>query len=57
MPPFLLNSATDTLLKKDFDKYRELQQPHPFMERHGLGYWSLSSMRTLKMDPVIAAWI
>ena len=23
MPPFLLNSATDTLLKKDFDQYRE----------------------------------
>ena len=38
MPPFLLNSATDTLLKKDFDKYRELQKPHPFMERHGLGH-------------------
>ena len=38
MPPFLLNTATDTLLKKDFDKYRELQQPHPLMERHGLGH-------------------
>ena len=38
MPGFLLNTATDTLLKKDFDKYRELQQPHPFMERHGLGH-------------------
>ena len=38
MPPFLLNSATDTLLKKDFDKYRALQQPHPLMERHGLGH-------------------
>ena len=25
-------------LKKDFDKYRELQKPHPFMERHGLGH-------------------
>ena len=36
MPPFLLNSATDTLLKKDFDKYRELQKPHPFMKRNGL---------------------
>ena len=31
MIPFLLNSATDTLLKKDFDKYREMQRPHPFM--------------------------
>ena len=38
MPGFLLNTATDTLLKKDFDKYRELQLPHPFMERHGLGH-------------------
>ena len=36
MPSFLLNSATDTLLKKDFDKYRKLQEPHPFMERNGL---------------------
>ena len=38
MPPFLLNSATDTLLKKDFNKFRELQKPHPFMERNGLGH-------------------
>ena len=35
-PGFLLNTATDTLLKKDFDKYRELQKPHPFMARNGL---------------------
>ena len=38
MPGFLLNTATDTLLKKDFDVYRELQKPHPFMERNGLGH-------------------
>ena len=38
MPGFLLNTATDTLLKKDFDKYRELQKTHPFMKRHGLGH-------------------
>ena len=31
MPGFLLNTATDTLLKKDFDVYREKQQPHPVM--------------------------
>ena len=31
MIPFLLNSATDTLLKKDFDKYRKMQRPHPLM--------------------------
>jgi len=36
MPGFLLNTATDTLLKKDFDVYRELEQPHPFMASHGL---------------------
>lgn len=38
MPGFLLNTATDTLLKKDFDVYRELQESHPFMERHGLSH-------------------
>ena len=38
MPGFLLNTATETLLKKDFDKYRELQQPHPFMESNSLGH-------------------
>ena len=27
MPPFLLNTATDTLLKKDFDKYRVAKTP------------------------------
>jgi len=38
MPGFLLNTATDTLLKKDFDVYRELQKPHPLMEKYGLGH-------------------
>jgi len=38
MPGFLLNSATDTLLKKDFDVYRGLQKPHPLMEKNGLGH-------------------
>ncbi len=38
MPGFLLNTATDTLLKKDFDRYREMQKPHPFMERQGLSH-------------------
>ena len=36
MPGFLLNTATDTLLKKDFDHYREQQKPHPFMIENGL---------------------
>ena len=38
MPGFLLNTATDTLLKKDFDHYRELQKPHPFMVENGLAH-------------------
>jgi len=38
MPGFLLNTATDTLLKKDFDHYRNLQKPHPFMVENGLGH-------------------
>ena len=38
MPGFLLNSATDTLLKKDFDRYRVLGKPHPFMEKNGLSH-------------------
>ncbi len=29
--PFTLNSAVDTLLKKEFDIYREKQAPHPLM--------------------------
>ncbi len=36
IPAFLLNSATDTLLKKDFDAYRVKQISHPFMKGHGL---------------------
>jgi CRISPR/Cas system-associated exonuclease Cas4 (RecB family) len=28
-PPFSLNNAVDELLKKEFDVYRRLQQPHP----------------------------
>ena len=31
MPGFLLNTATDTLLKKDFDKYRVIGKPHPLL--------------------------
>jgi len=29
--PFSLNSAVDTLLKKEFDHFRNLKQPHPLM--------------------------
>jgi hypothetical protein len=38
LPAFLLNSATDTLLKRDFDRYRIAQAPHPVVERNGLGH-------------------
>ncbi len=34
--PFNLNSAVDHLLKKEFDRYRALQRPHPLMERNGI---------------------
>jgi len=30
--PFNLNSAVDALLKKEFDVYRERQEPHPLMK-------------------------
>ena len=32
--PFSLNSAVDTLLKKEFDHYREKQKPHPIMVKY-----------------------
>ncbi len=34
--PFNLNSAVDQLLKKEFDYYREQQQPHPLMTAFGI---------------------
>lgn len=34
--PFTLNNAVDELLKKEFDQYRAIQQPHPIMEAHDL---------------------
>jgi len=33
--PFNLNSAVDTLLKKEFDDYRLKQKPHPLMKKFG----------------------
>lgn len=30
-PPFRINSAIDELLKKEFDVYRQKQEPHPWM--------------------------
>ena len=34
--PFNLNSAVDELLKREFDGYRERQEPHPFMLEAGI---------------------
>ena len=34
--PFALNSAVDTLLKKEFDLHRAKKRPHPMMSAYGL---------------------
>lgn len=34
--PFALNSAVDTLLKKEFDAHRARGTPHPLMEKYGI---------------------
>jgi CRISPR/Cas system-associated exonuclease Cas4 (RecB family) len=34
--PFALNSAVDTLLKKEFDLHRSKKRPHPMMSAYGL---------------------
>ena len=34
--PFTLNTAVDTLLKKEFDRYRVEGKPHPLMVEHGI---------------------
>ncbi len=34
--PFTLNTAVDTLLKKEFDAYRAAGKPHPLMIQHGI---------------------
>ncbi len=36
MPPFLINSAVDTLLKNEFDHYRKEKKPHPYFSLIGL---------------------
>ncbi len=33
-PPFNINKAIDELFKKEFDVYREKQQPHPLMKQY-----------------------
>jgi hypothetical protein len=38
MPGWALNSAVDELLKKEFDHYRKLQEPHPFIVKNKLKF-------------------
>lgn len=35
-PPFTLNSTVDILLKKEFDQYRKIGNPHPFIKEMGI---------------------
>ena len=35
-PSFNLNIAVDELFKKEFDKFRKDQKPHPIMEKYGI---------------------
>ncbi|HSW87083.1 MAG TPA: PD-(D/E)XK nuclease family protein [Rhabdochlamydiaceae bacterium] len=35
-PPFTLNNAVDALWKKEFDRYRIEQKPHPILLQNGL---------------------
>ena len=34
--PFNLNAAVDNLLKNEFDYYRSIQKPHPYIEKIGI---------------------
>ena len=38
IPGFNINEATDILLKKDFDYFREIKKTHPFLENHGYSH-------------------
>jgi CRISPR/Cas system-associated exonuclease Cas4 (RecB family) len=35
-PPFNLNTAVDTLFKKEFDIHRSKNEPHPLMEKYNI---------------------
>ncbi|MFA6427677.1 MAG: PD-(D/E)XK nuclease family protein [Candidatus Magasanikbacteria bacterium] len=37
--PFSLNSAVDTLLKKEFDIHRANGEPHPLLKKYGIDAW------------------
>ncbi len=38
MPGWALNTAVDELLKKEFDHYRNIQKPHPFIVKNKLKF-------------------
>jgi len=38
IPGFNINEATDVLLKKDFDYYRDKQMTHPFLQNKNLSH-------------------
>ena len=38
MPGWALNTAVDELLKKEFDHYRKVQKPHPFILKNKLNF-------------------
>lgn len=44
-PPFTLNNAVDALFKREFDIYRERQQPHPLFATVGLDAVPLKDSR------------
>ncbi len=48
-PPFRLNLAVDSLLKREFDEYRAAGQPHPLMTASGVDGVPFSS-------PELPAW-
>lgn len=35
-PPFTLNNCFDTLMKREFDRYRAKKAPHPLMKKFGI---------------------
>ena len=47
IPGFNINEATDILLKRDFDKYREIGEPHPFLVAKNETFSFPSLMNTL----------
>ena len=38
MPGYPINSRVDTLLKEEFDIYREKQEPHPIFKKYNLNF-------------------